>query len=94
MDNKKLLELNLSHSIIPRTSMEWNQWYWYAGASEDKDITITQNYLKMDKPQEEVYDEQSWKRTVYMCYAIGTIVLIGVLTLLYLLMPTFYAVPY
>ncbi len=85
--NERLLNLNLSHSIIPRTSMDWNQWFWYAGASDDKKICITQKYLKMKDKQSEVYNEETWRKTVYMCYAVGTLALIGFATLLYYLIP-------
>jgi len=89
MKNEDLLKLNLSHSVIPRTCMDWNQWFWYTEANENPNITITLKYLKMETKTQEtrVDDESSWKDTVIMCYAIGTLVLSGLFGILSVLIP-------
>jgi len=85
--NERLLKLNLSHSIIPRTCMDWNYWFWYADASENPNVTVTQKYLHMEHEEKpKANDDEDWNRTVTMCYVIGTIVMIGFIPVLVLIL--------
>lgn len=75
--NRRLLRLNLSHSIIPRSCMDWNQWLWYTGANESSSTTITQKYMK-DKPDpvDHQNEDESWNLSVKLSYAVGVFFII------------------
>lgn len=78
--------LKLSHTIIPRTSMNWSQWFWYTDANEDPNVTITKKYLTMENENDN-HEDTSWNEAVFIGFAIGSLVLIGFCTILAILIP-------